>query len=155
MRILVAEDELINQKVIAALLRKLGCEVTIAADGKQAVDAFATQDFDLVFMDIQMPEVDGFEATRLIRKKEQRTGRRVPIVACTAHAINGYRDLCFAAGMDGYMTKPIDRQELMETVAYFSSVGLPPAESLEQSLFPATNPDFSSLVERKMETSRE
>jgi CheY-like chemotaxis protein len=120
MRILVAEDEPINQKIISALLQKLGCEVTVAANGKQAVDSFVGQDFDIIFMDIQMPEVDGFEATRLIREVEQRTGKRVAIVACTAHAMSGYRELCLAAGMDGYMTKPISRQKLMETVESYS-----------------------------------
>jgi CheY-like chemotaxis protein len=122
MRILVAEDEPINQRIIAALLQKLGCDVTIASNGKEAVDCFTVQEFDIIFMDIQMPEVDGFEATRLIREEERRTGRHVAIVACTAHALLGYRELCLAAGMDGYMTKPISRQKLMETVASYSFV---------------------------------
>jgi len=116
MRILVAEDDLVNQKIIGALLRKLGYEVIIASNGKQAVDAFAAQDFDLIFMDIQMPEVDGFEATRLIRVEEQRKGKRVPIIACTAHAMVGYRERCLASGMDGYVTKPINRQILEDTI---------------------------------------
>jgi CheY-like chemotaxis protein len=122
MRILVAEDEPINQKIIATLLQRLGCDVTVASNGKEAVDSFAAQDFDIIFMDIQMPGVDGFEATRLIREEERRTGRHVAIVACTAHALIGYRELCLAAGMDGYMTKPISRQKLVETVASYSFV---------------------------------
>src|ERR1044072_3266299 len=99
MRILVAEDDVINQKIIGALLQKLGYDVTIASNGKQAVDAFAAQDFDLIFMDIQMPELDGFEATRLIREHEIRKGKRVPIIACTAHAMAGYRERCLESGM--------------------------------------------------------
>jgi CheY-like chemotaxis protein len=123
MRILVAEDDLINQKIIGALLQKLGYEVTIASNGKQAVDAFVTQEFDLIFMDIQMPECDGFEATRLIREEEQRKGKHVPIIACTAHAMVGYRERCLASGMDGYVTKPINRQTLKDAIVSHTPTG--------------------------------
>jgi two-component system sensor histidine kinase/response regulator len=119
MRILVAEDDSASQKVIALPLQTLGHDVTIASNGKQVVDSVTAQDFDVIFMDIQMPEIDGFEATQLIRESERRTGRRVPIVACTAHAMAGYRERCLAAGMDAYMAKPIEPQKLAETVASF------------------------------------
>jgi CheY-like chemotaxis protein len=119
LHILVAEDDLINQKLIKALLQKLGYEVTIAPNGKVAVDHVAAQDFDIILMDIQMPEMDGFEATRLIREREVETGKRVPIIACTAHALPGYRERCLAAGMDGFLTKPLNRQALADAVSGF------------------------------------
>jgi CheY-like chemotaxis protein len=125
MRILVAEDDTINQKLIVSLLRKMGfMDVTVASNGKQAAETYAARDFDMVLMDIQMPEIDGFEATRLIRADEQRRGKRVPIVACTAHAMIGYRELCLAAGMDGYVTKPLSMQQMMETIMAFAPGGL-------------------------------
>jgi CheY-like chemotaxis protein len=125
MRILVAEDDAINQKLIVSLLKKMGfLDVTVASNGKQAAETYATRDFDIVLMDIQMPELDGFEATRLIREDEQRRGKRVPIVACTAHAMVGYRERCLEAGMDGYVTKPISRQQLLETIMSFATSDL-------------------------------
>jgi two-component system, sensor histidine kinase and response regulator len=119
LRILVVEDDLVNQKIISALLQRQGCEVTVAPNGKAAVDCVDAEDFDIVIMDIQMPEMDGFEATRLIREREAETGKRVPIVACTAHALPGYRERCLAAGMDGFLTKPISRQALAEALTTF------------------------------------
>lgn len=111
--ILVAEDDPVNQLVMQRLLIKRGHHVTIAATGRAAIDAVERQSFDLVFMDVQMPEVDGFEATREIRRREQ--GRaRLPIIALTAHAMSGDRERCLAAGMDAYMTKPINPDELDE-----------------------------------------
>jgi CheY-like chemotaxis protein len=92
----------------------LGQNVTLVANGVLAVEAVTAQQFDLVFMDIQMPEMDGFEATRRIRLLEQGTGTRVPIVAMTAHAMEGYRERCVAGGMDGYVTKPVDRKQLVQ-----------------------------------------
>ena len=125
MRILVAEDDAINQKLIVSLLRRLGfADITVASNGRQAAESYAAREFDIVLMDIQMPEVDGFEATRLIRETERSKGRRVPIVACTAHAITGYRERCLAADMDGYVTKPLSRQKLMETIQSFTSGGV-------------------------------
>ena len=110
----MAEDNKVNQVVARKVLEFLGQNVTLVANGVLAVEAVTAQQFDLVFMDIQMPEMDGFEATRRIRLLEQGTGTRVPIVAMTAHAMEGYRERCVAGGMDGYVTKPVDRKQLVQ-----------------------------------------
>jgi len=112
LRILLAEDSYTNQRLAVALLTKWGHHVTVAANGREAVDAVQNNDFDLVLMDVQMPEMDGYQATAVIREFEARSGGHVPIVAMTAHAMIGDRDECLAAGMDGYVPKPIRRQEL-------------------------------------------
>ncbi len=114
LQVLVAEDHPVNQVVARKVLEFLGQHVTLVANGVQAVEAAAAHRYDLVFMDIQMPEMDGFEATRHIRLMEQGTGTRVPIVAMTAHAMEGYRERCVAGGMDGYVTKPVDRKQLVQ-----------------------------------------
>ncbi|MGC2467832.1 MAG: response regulator [Candidatus Acidiferrum sp.] len=112
LRILVAEDNAVNQRLVVRLLEKRGHRVVLAVDGRQAVEALNQESFDLVLMDVQMPEMDGLEATTIIREKEKQTGKRQPIVALTAHAMTGDRDRCLTAGMDGYLTKPIRSQEL-------------------------------------------
>ncbi len=114
LQVLVAEDNPVNQVVARKVLEFLGQHVTLVANGVQAVEAVTANRYDLVFMDIQMPEMDGFEATRCIRLQEQGTGTRVPIVAMTAHAMEGYRERCVAGGMDGYVTKPVDRKQLVQ-----------------------------------------
>ncbi len=106
LRILVADDNLVNQKVAKRMLERLGHSVALANDGKEALSAFKTASFDLIMMDVQMPEMDGLEATRRIREWE--AGKtRIPIIALTAHAMNSHREECLAAGMDSFLAKPI------------------------------------------------
>jgi PAS domain S-box-containing protein len=121
LNVLLAEDNPVNQLVMQRLLVKRGHRVTVAATGRVAVDALDHEAFDLVLMDVQMPEVDGFEATREIRRKEAGTGRRTPIVALTAHAMSGDRERCLESGMDGYMAKPINPKELDDTLKAFGT----------------------------------
>ena len=116
LRILLAEDSLVNQKLAAALLEKYGHTVTVASNGSEAIGALCSHEFDLVLMDVQMPEMDGLEATALIRTREEETGTHVPIVAMTAHAMQGDRERCLGAGMDGYVAKPIRARELFGAI---------------------------------------
>jgi signal transduction histidine kinase/sensor domain CHASE-containing protein/DNA-binding response OmpR family regulator len=111
LRALLVEDNPTNQKVAAKMLERLGCVVTIASDGREGIDCFSRQDFALVFMDCQMPEMDGYEATRLIRQIEGGR-RRTPIVALTANAMAGDRERCLACGMDDFLSKPVRREQL-------------------------------------------
>jgi CheY-like chemotaxis protein len=120
LNILVAEDNAVNQLVITRLLQLRGHKVTIVADGRKAIDAVAANAFDVVFMDVQMPELDGLEATREIRKREAGTPRRIPIVALTAHAMKSDMDRCLETGMDRYLTKPIDPKELDAVLTLYS-----------------------------------
>jgi signal transduction histidine kinase/ligand-binding sensor domain-containing protein/DNA-binding response OmpR family regulator len=115
-KILLAEDNPVNQIVAVRLLERRGHEVTVAANGREAVAAVARESFDLVLMDVQMPEMDGFEATAIIRKAETGTARRLPIFALTARAMKGDADHCRAAGMDGYLAKPINSADLYAIV---------------------------------------
>jgi signal transduction histidine kinase/ActR/RegA family two-component response regulator len=105
--VLVAEDNPVNQRVATAMLKRRGHRVTVAGNGAEAVALVARETFDVVFMDVQMPEMDGLDATQAIRRAEAGTGRHLPIVAMTAHAMNGDRERCLAAGMDDYLTKPV------------------------------------------------
>jgi CheY-like chemotaxis protein len=114
LRILLAEDNVINRAVVTALLGKRGHRLTQAANGREAVEAVARETFDLIFMDVQMPEMDGFEATRLIRAQENGTGRRIRIVAMTAHVMVADRERCLAAGMDEFLAKPLEKSALLE-----------------------------------------
>ena len=115
-RVLLAEDNPVNQTLTVRLLQKRGYEVSVVGDGRAAVEAFQKEDFQLVLMDLQMPEMDGFEATSAIREKERSTGRHIPIIAMTAHALKGDQDRCLAAGMDGYISKPIRTSEMFSTI---------------------------------------
>jgi signal transduction histidine kinase/DNA-binding response OmpR family regulator len=116
MRILVAEDNAVNRLLVTALLTKRGYTVITAVNGREALAAVTRDAFDLVLMDVQMPEMDGLEATAAIRKLEAATGAHVPIIALTAHAMKGDREICLAAGMDEYLSKPIDAEQLFALV---------------------------------------
>ena len=114
LRILVAEDNAVNQQLVTRILERRGHSVAVAVHGRQAVEAAAAARFDVVLMDVQMPEMDGFEATAAIRAHERVTGRRVPIVALTAHAMKGDEERCAQAGMDAYLAKPLDPKRLVQ-----------------------------------------
>ena len=115
--VLLVEDTPANRKVVTAVLTKRGHAVTIASDGREAVDVFKQRrDLDIVLMDVQMPNMDGFQATGIIRTIEQSRGGRVPIVAMTAHAMRGDRERCLAAGMDAYLSKPIDVRRMLRLI---------------------------------------
>jgi signal transduction histidine kinase len=117
LRILIVEDNPVNQRVAGAILRKRGHITAAVQNGREALAALERESFDLVLMDVQMPDLDGLATTRLIREREGSTGRRVPIIAMTAHAMNGDRERCLEAGMDGYVSKPIQGPELLQAVA--------------------------------------
>jgi signal transduction histidine kinase/ActR/RegA family two-component response regulator len=114
-RILIAEDNPVNQKIAARLVESYGFQTTVVANGREAVDAWEKDQFDAILMDVQMPEMDGLEATVQIRRRER--DRRTPIIAVTAHAMEGDRERCLAVGMDGYVSKPIDVEQLRATLA--------------------------------------
>ncbi|MFH1267179.1 MAG: response regulator, partial [Planctomycetota bacterium] len=126
LRVLLAEDSLVNQKLAVALLERHGHTVAVANHGREAIAALAVQDFDLVLMDVQMPEMDGLEATAVIRAREKQTGRHVAIIAMTAHAMKGDRQRCLEAGMDEYIAKPIRASVVFNTIE--AVLGTPVAE---------------------------
>ncbi len=121
LRLLLTEDNLVNQRLAMRLLEKRGHSVVIVGNGREAVEILHQQSFDVVLMDVQMPEMDGFEATKLIRARERDTGGHVPIVAMTAHAMKGDRERCLEVGMDGYISKPLNPTELFEAVESVAS----------------------------------
>jgi CheY-like chemotaxis protein/HPt (histidine-containing phosphotransfer) domain-containing protein len=116
LQILLAEDSLVNQKLAVALLERHGHAVVVANNGREAIAALESRAFDLVLMDVQMPEMDGLEATAMIRAREKHSGAHIPVVAMTAHALKGDRERCLEAGMDDYISKPIRASELFETL---------------------------------------
>jgi signal transduction histidine kinase/ActR/RegA family two-component response regulator len=116
-RVLLVEDNVVNREVAQAMLRAFGLDVTIATNGVEAVETHARESFDLVLMDCEMPEMDGFEATRAMRQRELAGGRETPIIALTAHAVAGDRERCLAAGMNDYLSKPFRRDELHAMLA--------------------------------------
>ncbi len=126
--VLVAEDNRVNQIVTRAQLESMGLGVRVVANGREAVQSFEQFPCDLILMDCQMPEMDGFEATRLIRSMQTNLGKRVPILALTANAIKGDEEACFKAGMDGYLTKPIGQEQLREAVARLLSANVRPTD---------------------------
>ncbi len=130
LRVLLAEDNPVNQKLAVGVLDKLGCEVTLVENGRQAIAAWESHEFDLVLMDVQMPEMDGYAATQAIRQLEGQLGRRAIIIAMTAHAMAGDRERCLAAGMDDYLAKPVRFRELSAKFAEVLRSGATPAEEM-------------------------
>ncbi len=151
LRILLAEDNAVNQLVALRLLEKCGHTVVVAANGKKALEALDKDSYDLILMDIQMPEMNGWEATRAIRERERESGGHIPIVAMTAHAMKGDEEKCLASGMDDYLTKPIRTAELL---AALDRIGSHKADS-EVVLQPSSSPnsagpavDLAATLER-------
>ena len=123
LRVLLAEDNVVNQLVAERMLTKQGHAVVVVGDGAKALTALERDTFDLVLMDVQMPVLDGFAATAAIRAREQTTGRHLPIVALTAHAMKGDRERCLVAGMDDYLTKPVKADKLFQVLARWGGGG--------------------------------
>jgi PAS domain S-box-containing protein len=119
-RILLVEDNPVNQTLALRLLEKRGCTVSIASNGKEALKFLEGESFDLILMDIEMPEMNGFETTKAIRNAEESSGGHIPVIAMTAHAMAGDRERCLDAGMDGYVSKPVDSEELFSTIDKFT-----------------------------------
>ena len=112
----MAEDNPVNQLLMVRLLEKHGFQVVVAGNGRAALSAISEQNFDLVLMDVQMPELDGLQATRTLREMERQGGKKLPVVAMTAHAMQGDRDRCLAAGMTAYVSKPVRPEELFKVI---------------------------------------
>jgi signal transduction histidine kinase/CheY-like chemotaxis protein len=146
LRVLLAEDNIVNQRVAVGLLTNRGHVVTVANNGLEALAALERQPFDVVLMDVQMPEMGGLEATAAIRQREQETGGHTRILAMTAHAMNGDRERCLSAGMDGYMSKPIDPAMLYATLEHEPAAIGPPGASDRTPA--ATSVDRALLMER-------
>jgi two-component system sensor histidine kinase/response regulator len=116
LRVLLAEDNRVNQTLAVRILQKRGHIVVVAENGRQAIAALAEQPFDLILMDMQMPELDGVEAAMLIREREKSTRGHIPIIALTANAMSGDRERCLISGMDDYVAKPIQVKELFAAI---------------------------------------
>ncbi len=148
LKVLLAEDNVINQKLAATILQKMGHIVTIAENGEEALSKIENSHFDVILMDIQMPEMDGFQATRAIREKEKGSGGHIPIFAMTAHAMSGDREKCLAEGMDGYISKPINADELVENIDRLVSQ----REATSQGAF--SNVQTGEIVDKALLISR-
>jgi signal transduction histidine kinase/DNA-binding response OmpR family regulator/HPt (histidine-containing phosphotransfer) domain-containing protein len=137
LNILLAEDNPVNQRLAASLIKRRGHRVTIVGNGRDAVDEVGRQPYDVVLMDVQMPEMGGFEATAAIRARERDTGMHLPIIAITAHVMKGDRERCLTAGMDDYITKPFDSRSLCRTIEQAAGV----AASIASERSPSSVPD--------------
>jgi signal transduction histidine kinase/CheY-like chemotaxis protein len=133
LRILVAEDNAVNQAVIMRMLQKMGHAPVLAQNGKEALSLASMKSFDLVFMDVQMPEMDGLTATGAIREREKNSGTHLPIFAMTAHAMKGDRERCLESGMDGYITKPVRFSDIEQTLAGLLTSPVTPAKPVEEA----------------------
>lgn len=162
-RILVAEDNDDNFAIVQRHLNNRGYRVERAVNGREASEVAARHRFDLILMDVEMPEMDGFEATRLIRDSEERNGlaaggRRVPILALTAHAVKGYRERCLQSGCTGYLAKPVRKQTLLDAVADAltdsSAAGAQPGREDETAPWVDVDPELADLVPRFLENCR-
>ncbi|WP_372896734.1 response regulator [Stieleria sp.] len=151
LKILLAEDGLVNQRVAVGLLQMRGHHVTIANNGKEAVDAVRNDRYDVVLMDVQMPEMDGLEATIAIRELEKPNGRHTPIIAMTAAAMKGDREKCLQVGMDGYISKPIDPERLTSTLQQISPAESGPAADV---MAPATPPESTDVIDLEFAQTR-
>jgi CheY-like chemotaxis protein len=112
----LAEDNIVNQRLAVRLLEKMGHSVVVADNGKNAIEEFRKGNFDIILMDVQMPEMDGLSATREIRQFELDDGGHIPIIAMTAHAMKGDKQACFDAGMDSYLAKPFKAEGLLKVI---------------------------------------
>jgi two-component system sensor histidine kinase/response regulator len=140
LRVLVAEDNATNQKLVLALLKQRGHHGVVVGNGRLAVEAAAAEKFDVILMDVQMPEMGGLEATSAIRAAERDSGKRTPIIALTAHVMAGDREECLAAGMDGFVAKPLRPAELFAAIDQFGPASSFPAPG------PATQVDGATLL---------
>ncbi len=152
LRVLVAEDNAVNQQVAVGMLERAGHEATVAANGREVLALLEKEAFDVVLMDVQMPEMDGLETTAAIRERERATGGHLPIVALTAHAMKGDAERCLQAGMDAYLAKPLQPRELVSAIdgALGSNGAGAPASARRSSDTPSTSGvvDFERLLER-------
>jgi CheY-like chemotaxis protein len=133
LRVLLAEDNRVNQTLGVRLLEKQGHVVTLAANGMEALEFHNQDSFDVILIDVQMPVIDGFQATAAIRDRELQSKQRIPIVALTAHALQGDRERCLAAGMDEYLTKPLRFEHLQAMLEKIQPAWVPPTVILENS----------------------
>jgi two-component system sensor histidine kinase/response regulator len=152
-RVLLAEDNPVNQKLARLLLERMGCRVDTAANGSEAVRMVEQAPYDVVFMDCQMPDMDGYDATRAIRREEEGSGRHIPIVALTAHAMQGDRERCLKAGMDDYATKPLRREVLCAALERW--VPSKKSSTTADGPSPAVSDDIAEEIRAALRTWRE
>jgi CheY-like chemotaxis protein len=143
LRILLAEDNAVNRMLAARLIEKRGHMASVVSSGREALAALEKARFDVILMDVQMPEMDGFEATAEIRKRENATGRHTPIIAMTAYAMRGDRERCPAAGMDGYVSKPIRADVLFREIDAHTR----PPEEVRSPSTPPVEPRLSPVID--------
>ncbi len=155
LRLLIAEDNALNQKMSVALIQKLGCSATVACDGAEALAALGRESFDAVLMDVQMPGMDGIEATGRIRAGEAGTGRRLPIIALTAHALKGDRERCLEAGMDAYLSKPVSFRDLYLVLAKLADrITARPSVAASEETSRTMNDPASPVYDREVALTR-